>query len=632
MSEENNHSKWDFTLPMLVLHNLSLDSIKLQVTLESRLRAMLAWAVRLVPDQLLIVEFPPKNDPSAVPVLLADSSAYDDVVAIVDSPSKSSFYFSFSQCAPRALVCGGVLEQVLYPCNDLLRSSVVERVALTPHLCGSCGRSGELSRANTVSHLEEVLGVTILGNMTDAMQWLAPSHPAAENNVVEDSGGLVITLESDSPNEKLSEDQEHLLSLVLPRNVSGAKLKKIGKGWSSALKFFCVPVVNEKNTMSHGAMTFIKMGLEEEVEAEMNVTNHMNQVLGGFTPHVLGYAELHKTAALHLSLADLGGNGPKSFTELFDESSNNPTDGKVLSRLESAVDFVFGTLCPRLHLTKAPDITDFCVADELGLCKDIGGKHGIESDLHMSSAWVLEKVWRKHPGDGNLASSVRTQLLLTLGEKADVDRQLKFHKRHPLELPNVCLHLLNDHERLARLRAASECHHNMCFVHGDLHGDNIMIDSKDNRFLIDFGKTGLGHSLEDVTWLESFVLLSYTQLNTDADLLQALDLIPALAPQVGLSPDGCFEKLMDSRALSVPTDGRLLTPWRVIKRMRHYLGQTLRQTSDGDVGQAGLTAVLLLLRNSIFFLAARENVTKHRRRVFAAAMVCAYANLALRAC
>ena len=371
------------------------------------------------------------------------------------------------------------------------------------------------------------------------MQWLAPSHAAAENNIVGDSGGLVITLESDSPNERLSEDQEHLLSLVLPRNVSGAKLKKIGKGWSSALKFFCVPVVNEKNTKSYGAMTFIKMGLEEDVEAEMNVTNHMNQVLGGFTPHVLGqvlflrvglapcctppvldtfsvssqgYAELHKTAALHLSLADLGGNGPKSFTELFDESSNNPTDGKALSRLEGAVDFVFGTLCPRLHLSKAPDTTDFCVADELGLCKDIGGKQGIESDLHMSSAWVLEKVWRKHPGDGNLASSVRTQLLLTLGEKADVDRQLKFHKRHPLELPNVCLQLLNDHERLARLRAASECHHNMCFVHGDLHGDNIMIDSKDNRFLIDFGKTGLGHSLEDVTWLESFVLLSYTQL------------------------------------------------------------------------------------------------------------------------
>jgi len=172
----------------------------------------------------------------------------------------------------------------------------------------------------------------------------------------------------------------------------------------------------------------------------------------------------------------------------------------------------------------------------------------------------------------------------------------------------------------------------MCFVHGDLHGDNIMIDSKDNRFLIDFWKTGLGHSLEDVTWLESFVLLSYTQLNTDADLLQALDLIPALAPEVGLSPDACFEKQMDSRAVPVPTAGRLLTTWRVIKRMRHYLGQTLRQDSGGDVGQAGLTAVLLLLRNSIFFLAARENQKHHRRRVFAAAMVCAYANLALRAC
>merc|ERR1712135_80785 len=250
-----------------------------------------------------------------------------------------------------------------------------------------------------------------------------------------------------------------------------------------------------------------------------------------------------------------------------------------------------------------------------------------------------EKVWRKYPGDGGLCSSVGIHFLRTLGEQVDSD-MLVFLDSHPLTLPNACSNLLGDHKKIALLRDASTCRPQLCFVHGDLHGDNIMIDAKDSRFLIDFGKTGLGMSVEDVTWLESFVLLSYTQLNTDSELSQVLDFVPALAPGVGLRASDWSEALMERNARTLPTEGGLLTTWAVVKRLRQHLCDTIRQVVAGTTGgdalenlqKAELVAVLLFLRNCLFFLAAKENKNQKRKRVFCAALACAYATLANRAC
>merc|ERR1711988_138344 len=110
-------------------------------------------------------------------------------------------------------------------------------------------------------------------------------------------------------------------------------------------------------------------------------------------------------------------------------------------------------------------------------------------------------------------------------------------------------------DRLEQLREASTSDYLLCFVHGDLHGDNIMIDAKDNRFLIDFGKTGIGHCLEDVTWLESFIMLSYTELVSDDELAEVLNLVPALAPARGIDMESCGEA-----AMSKTISGKLRSP------------------------------------------------------------------------
>jgi len=632
-------------VPLLLLHDVRSHSgdDENRRHLLQRLRLILAWAVPLVArGELHIVEFRRVGVESAVPELMPQGcSRFEDLVEVVLVESGLSAAVDVS--APRALVCGGVFELALYPCHDLLRGGVLE-VGLVPQLWGSSGRSGELLRSRTSSHLERVLGVRVLGSLRAATQWLLPGGPKLEPTAVETAELEIIVEPQDGA--ELSEEQRLVLGLLLPQDVSRVRLHRIGKGWTSALKFFCVPTVVEQHADVTGATTFIKMGLEEKLEYELDVTQYMMEVLGGFCPQVLGYAEHGATAAIHLSLADLSVREPRSLADLYEQLTSpsgapwgSPRRKRLLARILAAVDFVFDKLLLRLHSARSHDIPSFSIADELGLCKDLpSSRTGSERGLNMNSAWVLRKVWSKDPGDGGLASSVRLHASSVLGEEVSTSESWRFLDGHPLELPGVCSALLESPERIARLRDASCCRHRLCFVHGDLHGDNIMVDAKDNRFLIDFGKTGLGHSLEDATWLESFMLLSYTDLASDAELGEALDLVPALAPSTGLTPASCEAAAMEAAVAAVPSSPRIVAMWSVVKRLRLHLGRGMRDlaaVSPGshaeEVRQAGLGAALLLLRNALFFVAARENHQHPRRRRLALALACAYAQCALAA-
>jgi protein-tyrosine phosphatase len=71
-------------------------------------------------------------------------------------------------------------------------------------------------------------------------------------------------------------------------------------------------------------------------------------------------------------------------------------------------------------------------------------------------------------------------------------------------------------------------YHYVSMTHGDLNGANILIDSRDNVWLIDFFHTARGHVLKDLIKLENDILYIYTQLESDEDLAQAVELSKAL--------------------------------------------------------------------------------------------------------
>merc|ERR1712232_919045 len=235
------------------------------------------------------------------------------------------------------------------------------------------------------------------------------------------------------------------------------------------------------------------------------------------------------------------------------------------------------------------------------------------------------------PGDGGLDSSVKIHMGQILGESEAKEKMLTFLPGHPCRLPNVCISLLDVREEIQRMRDGSLFEITQCFVHGDLHGDNIMVDAKDNRFLIDFGKTSLGHPLEDVSWLEGFVLMSYTDIMSDEELGDALHMLPALAPPNGLTLESCDGHAMESALTSAPVSARMAAMWRVVKSLRSHLGRMISDVASMSHGHPArehrkgcIIATLLYLRSALFFLGARENKEAPRRRKFALALACAY--------
>mmetsp|Transcript_37832 Transcript_37832/g.68958 ORF Transcript_37832/g.68958 Transcript_37832/m.68958 type:complete len:703 (+) Transcript_37832:42-2150(+) len=644
-------------VPILLLHHLQeTDMSEVKVNFEylkKRIKTLLAWAAPLAPKFLRIVEFRVGAAASIVPSLFPVSASFSDCVEVFDVEAGHSPNVELE--ASRVIVCGGILEKVLYPCHDLLRTGKVREVGVVLQLCGTSGRSGELTRASTISHLEEVLGVNVLGSVKAAMQWLLPGKSRMSTMGKVDHGDVTFTVVS-SDETALNDQQESVMKLLLPDNVVAAKLIKLGKGYSSALKFLVIPSVEKQGTRTDGAMTFIKLGIESEIEAELEVTQHMMQLLGNFCPQVLGYAELQDTAAVHLSLADLGGGGsPKGWADLYSElvSADNglagtPAGNKLLERCEGAIDFVFGDLVKKLHNSKHHEVVAWNAMDELGLSKDLMGGHtGVEANAKLSSGWVLEKLWKKKPGDGTLAGSVRIHATQILGEEQMVNSVFIFDS---VTLPNICTALFDNTSVLQKLHGRTKFSHHQCFVHGDLHGDNIMIDDKDNRFLIDFGKTGLGHSLEDITWLESFIILSYTDIMNDDEFQNVLCLVSALAPANGLSPKSCEDVWLDqqvdeerSRIIGGQAfQPRIAAMWTILKCLRSHLGNTIidvavGQGKDGgsreeELRRAGLLASILFLRDCLFFMGARENKGAPRRRKAALALACAYAKSILAVC
>eukprot|EP00929_Paragymnodinium_shiwhaense_P087303 TRINITY_DN47529_c0_g1_i1.p1 TRINITY_DN47529_c0_g1~~TRINITY_DN47529_c0_g1_i1.p1 ORF type:complete len:741 (-),score=127.87 TRINITY_DN47529_c0_g1_i1:166-2388(-) len=691
---------------ILVFHQMQVGPCRNIESLRMRLKSILNWALPLVAEyHLKIVEVRCGGWPSILPECCTTADRrYEDVVkvhTVEDGSISCTELLAIS--GSKALVCGGVLEQMLYICHDLARTGSIGAVGMSPLLCGNSGRSGELSRAHLVSHLEEVLATTVLGSLKSAARWLVPEAPPIQ--AAEVATDLKIKIESQD-NHVLTEDQSQVIALLLPENVTEVTLIKIGRGFSDAVKFFCIPTVSVQgagamnrcsSAMSQGSMTFIKLGDESDIDAELNVTHQMMQLLGNFCPQVLGYAEVQDTAALHLSLANLGSSHPRSFLDLYEDMLENlptlentaPADDETVGRIEGALDFVFGHLVRLLHGAKAKEGTNvISMAAELGLTRDHEDiRHESNENDNISSGWVLEKLWRKGLGDGGLASSVRKHMADILGEeygKKDRRDPIEFVKGH-LRLPDICGTLLEQEDRIRELHEKSKGSYTLCFVHGDLHGENIMVDAKDNRFLIDFGKSRLGYSLEDITWLESFVILSYTDILDDTELDQALDLVPFLSPFDGLTADSCESLLSEAKAAMQPpggdsspqwvkrsgsadTDGsasfslgrspgrerkgtlrslsgsmkspsgkalvspRIMGMWIVVCRLRSYLGQAIHHIASISGGKyseemhrAEMVATMLLLRNSLFLMSARENKDRIRVRKLALALACAYA-------
>ncbi len=89
-------------------------------------------------------------------------------------------------------------------------------------------------------------------------------------------------------------------------------------------------------------------------------------------------------------------------------------------------------------------------------------------------------------------------------------------------MPNLCHFYEQALARLLPLTGNNSAH--FSYVHGDLNGANILIDTQKNVWLIDFFHTHRGHILKDLIKLENDLLYIFTPVNNATDFEQALRL------------------------------------------------------------------------------------------------------------
>ncbi|GBG29183.1 Hypothetical Protein FCC1311_054052 [Hondaea fermentalgiana] len=130
----------------------------------------------------------------------------------------------------------------------------------------------------------------------------------------------------------------------------------------------------------------------------------------------------------------------------------------------------------------------------------------------------------------------------------------------------------------------------MGLVHGDLNGMNILIDSHNIVWVIDFAFSGRGHVLTDIAKLESCVLFEYTQPRSNAEY-EALQEVADILIQVGDLREVVFNSRFDMQTDAAPTEqlARVAFAWKAIKRLRMYAANYC----DTDPGPAQMLVAML---------------------------------------
>ena len=138
------------------------------------------------------------------------------------------------------------------------------------------------------------------------------------------------------------------------------------------------------------------------------------------------------------------------------------------------------------------------------------------------------------------------------------------------QTPNPAYFYRNDLPHLKETTAS----HATGFIHGDLNGRNIILDSRDNVWLIDFFHTHRGHVIRDLVKLENDILFIMTNVGNDAELAEAFRFTDLQLghSDLGIVPD---ESLADSFVFP-----QFRKAWKTLCILRSYYRSLIGSDRD----------------------------------------------------
>ncbi|MCK6624039.1 MAG: phosphotransferase [Anaerolineae bacterium] len=347
------------------------------------------------------------------------------------------------------------------------------------HLAVCSALTASSSRAHhfmALGQLSRLLGVTVFPSIGEFTQFLAgssveiplpaPSHAHWPEISLTEGGGPL-------------EETDYNLIRHLFRDCRRVQLRVLDGGFSGNVVLGSESVDLRGH---HQAAHVVKIGPQGPIGQERTAFEQVESVLGNNAPRIAAFADSGGRGALKYRYAGMGSGFSTTFQKLY-------CAGLSAERTANYLTIIFKEQLGRFYAAAA-----------LERC-------------NLLDYYAFSPKW---------AASVRQRVETLLGEPA-VETTLRLPTGH--DMPNLCHFYEQELEAILPLAGGSSY---FSYVHGDLNGANIIIDGRDNVWLIDFFHTHYGHVLKDLIKLENDLLYIFTPINSAEELAEACQLTHCL--------------------------------------------------------------------------------------------------------
>ncbi|MCB1169401.1 MAG: dual specificity protein phosphatase family protein, partial [Leptospiraceae bacterium] len=321
-----------------------------------------------------------------------------------------------------------------------------------------------------------------------------------------------------------SETDKRLL-LYLFRNSKDVDLSVLDGGYSGNL----VLGARATDHMGHNQVPVVaKIGPRDMIARERSSFERIQEVLGNSAPAIVDSCELEDRGAILYRYASMLEGNVRTFQDFY----VNEVSAEEPELLEEVLDTVFGRQLGRLYAAGEPETLNLL-------------------EYYDFSSGYAEGVRRRVLAIQPEATGPTVSLC-----GRSVKNPATFYERD--------LHHLKE-TASSRARA---------YIHGDLNGRNIILDSRDNVWLIDFFHTHRGHVLRDLIKLENDLLFIMTPVSSEAELAEALELTEMQInhPDLGLAPDAAM-----AERFQYP---QMKKAWKTLCLLRKHYGRLIGSDRD----------------------------------------------------
>lgn len=433
--------------------------------------------------------------------------------------------------------------KVSYLLYDLATRLGIEALATCSALTASSSRSRHF---HALDQLERLLGVRVFHDVAGFASWLAPGAAAAPPPPRRGPNAIV--------DVELSEAEQALVGSLF-RDSARVSLEPLAGGFSGAR------VYRARSHDLHGhrqADTVVKLGPSALLGPERAATERVAEILGNSVPSIRAYVDFGAHAGLRYAWAAMGQGAVRTFKAIWETGGDDATVEKVL---RVAFEEVLEPFWSAARYERLPLLEHFEFA-----------------------RWAPE---------------VRKSVEAVLGHPA-TDETFTFPGGYSAR--NLCLGYEEDLPALPVFPGET---HLVAQLHGDLNFANLLVDSRDNVWIIDFARSSIGPVAMDLAKLENDLLYVLTPLDTEADLVEALKITSALRAVTDLR-----EPLPEA---SPTSHAALARAWRALRVLRDLGAQMCREERNPT------TMDLLLLRYAAHTLSFDEASPLQRRWALAAA-------------